>query len=97
MTELALALTIVVEGLIAAAILRKFVWLESTAIQLTTWPVAQWLSWRGGNFWMIEAGVFVVEIALWRIVLPVTWRKAIVVSFVSNATTTLIALLLFSV
>jgi hypothetical protein len=59
---------------IASAILRRFPWLETIAIQLTTWPVAQWLVWRTGAFWpmflCIELGVVIVEIILWRIVLP---------------------------
>jgi hypothetical protein len=89
---LALAITIVVEGAIASAILRRVPWLETIAIQLTTWPVAQWLVWRTGAFWAIELGVAVVEVMLWRVVLPMSWRRAALVSFAANGATALIAL-----
>lgn len=89
----ALALTIAVEGLIAAAILRRFVWLESIAIQCTTWPVAQYLLWRTGSFWPIEAGVAVAEIVLWRIVLPISWRRAVAVALAANAATAALAII----
>jgi hypothetical protein len=88
----ALAITIIVEALIAAAILRRFLWIESIAVQCTTWPVAQWLLWRTGKFWPIELGVIVAETLLWRIVVPMSWRRAVVVSSVANAVTAVIAL-----
>ena len=88
---LALATTIVVEGAIASAILRRVPWLETIAIQLVTWPVAQWLVWRTNLFWPIELGVAVAETVLWRVVLPMSWRRAAVVSFVANGVTALIA------
>ena len=90
----ALALTIVVEGAIASAILRRVPWLETIAIQLTTWPVAQWLVWRTGAFWPVELGVAIVETVLWRVVLPMPLRRAALVSFVANGATALIALAL---
>ena len=90
----ALAITIVVEGAIASALLRRLPWLETIAIQLTTWPVAQWLVWRTGAFWPIELGVAVVEVVLWRVVLPMSWRRAALVSFAANGATVLIALAL---
>jgi hypothetical protein len=93
---LALAMTIAVEGAIASAILRRIPWLETIAIQLTTWPVAQWLFWRTGAFWPIEAGVTVVETVLWRVVLPMPWRRAALVSFAANGATAAIALYLSS-
>lgn len=91
MIAAALAITIVVEGAIASAILRRIPWLETIAIQLTTWPVAQWLLWRTGAFWPIEAGVALVEIALWRLVLPMPWKRAALVSFAANGVTAAIA------
>lgn len=90
----ALAITIVVEGAIASALLRRVPWLETIAIQLTTWPVAQWLVWCTGAFWPIELGVAVVEVVLWRVVLPMSWRRAALVSFATNGVTVLIALAL---
>ena len=92
MIALALAITIVVEGAIASAILRRVPWLETIAIQLTTWPLAQWLVWRTGAFWPIEFGVAIVETVLWRVVLPLSWRRAAVVSFAANGATAMIAL-----
>ena len=89
----ALALTIGIETLIAALILRRFVWIEATAIQLTTWPVAQLLLWRTGMFWPIELGVVFVEIVLWRMVMTMTWRRAVAVSMMANGVTAVVALL----
>ncbi len=87
-----LAITIVVEGVIASALLRRIPWLETLAIQLTTWPVAQWLMWRTGAFWPIELGVAIVETFLWRVVLPIPLRRAALVSFAANGVTAAIAL-----
>ncbi|HEV7242972.1 MAG TPA: hypothetical protein VGQ36_27345 [Thermoanaerobaculia bacterium] len=91
MIALALALTIVVEGIIASSILRRIPWLETIAIQLTTWPIAQWLLWRTGQLWPIELGVVIVETLLWRIVLPISFRRAAVLSLAANAVTAGIA------
>lgn len=91
---IALAVTIIVEGAIASAILRRVPWLETIAIQLTTWPIAQWLLWRTGAFWPIELGVAIVETLLWRVVLPMPWKRAALVSFVANGVTAGIALAL---
>lgn len=90
----ALALTIVVETAISALILRRVYWLEAFAIQCATWPVAQWLLWRTGAFWAIEIGVTIVEIALWRIVIDVSWRRAAMVSLCANGVTVGLAVLL---
>jgi hypothetical protein len=92
---LALATTIVVEGAIASTILRRIPWLETIAIQLTTWPIAQWLFWRTGAFWWIEAAVAMVETVLWRVVLPMPWRRAALVSFAANGATVAIAFALY--
>ena len=35
----AFALTVVIESVVAAIILRRFCWLESTLIQCVTWPI----------------------------------------------------------
>lgn len=94
MIAFAFALTIVVEGIIASAILRRIPWLETIAIQLTTWPIAQWLFWRTGAFWPIELGVVIAETLLWRAVLPISLRRAAVVSLAANAVTAGIALAL---
>jgi hypothetical protein len=88
---LALAATIVIETLIASTLLRRFVWLQSIAIQLLTWPIAQWLASRGTPLLPIELGVFVVEIVLWRLLLPISWRRAAVVSLATNGVTAAIA------
>lgn len=84
---LAFALTVGIEIVIATVILRRFVWLEALAIQCTTWPAAQVLLWRTGRFWPIELGVVVAEIVLWRVVVSMTWRRAIAVSVVANGVT----------
>ena len=89
----ALALTIGIETLIATVILRRFVWIEALAIQCATWPVAQLLLWRTGRFWLIELGVALAEIALWRMVVTTTWRRAAAVSIIANGMTAAIAFL----
>ena len=94
MIAAAFALTIVVEGVIASAMLRRFVWLEAIAVQLTTWPVAQWLVWRTGAFWAVELGVVLVEMLLWRVVMPMPWRRAALVSVAANGVTAFLALAL---
>jgi hypothetical protein len=91
---IALAITILAEGIIASAILRRIPWLETIAIQLTTWPIAQWLLWRTGAFWSIELGVTIVETLFWRAVLPLSWKRATLVSCAANGATVAIALAL---
>jgi hypothetical protein len=93
----AFALTVIVEGVIAAAILRHFHWLETAAIQLTTWPIAQSIAWRTdaftntNAFWLLELGVAVTETALWRMALPIPLRRAATISFIANGVTATIA------
>ena len=90
----ALALTILIETAIAIAVLRRFVWLESIAVQCTTWPFAQLLAWRTGAFWPIELGVAIVETFLWRAVISMSWRRAAIVSLVANGVTAAVAVLI---
>ena len=88
----ALLATIVIEALIASAILRRFVWWQSLVVQLLTWPLAQYLVWHGARLWLIEMGVFVVEAVLWRLLLrTISWPRAIVVSLATNGVTAAIA------
>lgn len=91
----AFALTIVLETAVATAILRRFVWLEALLIQCATWPFAQLLVGRTGHFWSVELGVAVAETLFWRMLLPVSWRKAALVSVAANGTTILAGILLF--
>jgi hypothetical protein len=91
----ALVLTVGVEGLIAAAILRRFCWIETAVIQLTTWPIAVLAVARLQHLWLVELGVAVVETGLWMVVLPLRLRTAVTLSVVANLTTTLLGLLLF--
>ena len=93
MTALVLALiaTIVIETLVASLIVRRLVWLQALAIQLMTWPIAQTLVSNGARLWLVELGVFVAEIVMWRLILPATWRQAAVLSFAANGVTAAIA------
>jgi hypothetical protein len=91
--HLAFALTIGVETLVATLILRRFVWAEAAVVQCVTWPYAQILMWRTGKFWLIECGVVLIEIALWRALATSTWRRAAVVSILANGVTAAIAFL----
>ena len=93
MTALVLALiaTIVIETVVASLIVRRLVWLQALAIQLMTWPIAQTLVSNGARLWIVELGVFVAEIVMWRLILPATWRQAVVVSLASNGVTAAIA------
>lgn len=95
MIALALAATIGIESALASASLRRSAWLEATAIQLTTWPVAQWLVWHTGRFWLVELGVVVVEALLWRAVLLNSSRRAALVSIATNGVTAMLSLALF--
>jgi hypothetical protein len=91
----AFAITVGVEGLIACAILRKFCWIETTVIQLTTWPIAVFAVAALHQLWLVELGVAAAETGLWMLVLPLRLRTAVTLSVVANLATTLIGLLLF--
>jgi hypothetical protein len=82
-----LVLGILVEGLIAAAVLRRFCWTEMTAIQLFTWPAAVLLVSSIGRFWVVESGVAVVETGLWMLIAPIRFRTALFLSFAANTVT----------
>lgn len=95
MTPLAaLLLTVVIEGFVATLLLRRAVWLESTAIQLITWPAAQILVWRGEHLGLVELGVAIAEAMLWPLIVSMPLRRAALVSIVTNAVTAGIAFLL---
>lgn len=83
----ALLLGILMEGLIAAAVLRRFCWPEIAAIQLFTWPAAVLLVSSVGRFWLVESGVAVVETGLWMLVTPIRFRTAVFVSLAANTLT----------
>ena len=91
----AFALTIVIEGLVAALILRRFFWLESTLIQCVTWPVMALLVLWLHRVVVLEIGVGVVEAWLWMLVVPMGWRKAALLSLVANGVTTAIGLMAY--
>ncbi|HVE73047.1 MAG TPA: hypothetical protein VNI54_16895 [Thermoanaerobaculia bacterium] len=93
MTALILALlaTIVIETVAASLILRRFVWLPALGIQLMTWPIAQSLVSNGARLWLVEIGVTLAEIVMWRFIILTTWRRAAVVSLVANGITAAIA------
>jgi hypothetical protein len=91
----AFALTVVIETLVAAIILRRFCWLESTLIQCVTWPIMALLVLWLHHVIIVEIGVGVVEAWLWMLVLPIGWRKAAVVSFAANGVTTAIGLMVY--
>jgi hypothetical protein len=91
----ALAITVGVEGLIAAAILRKFCWIETIVIQLTTWPIAVNVVATFHHLWIVEAGVAAAEVGLWMAVLPMRLRTAIALSIVANLTTAIIGVALY--
>jgi hypothetical protein len=91
----AFVITIGVEGLIAAAILRRFCWIETTVIQFTTWPIAATAVTLFHHLWLVEAGVMVAEVGLWMAVLPLRLRTAIALSVVANLTTALLGVVLF--
>jgi hypothetical protein len=87
---LAFACTVAIEGVIAALVLRRGAWLETLAIQLTTWPVANFLIWKSAPFWPVESGVAIAETFLWLLVVPLTFRRAALLSFGANGVTALI-------
>ena len=93
MTELLLALlaTIVVESIVASLILRRVAWLPALGIQLMTWPVAQSVVSNGARLWLVELGVLLAEIVMWRVIVLTTWRRAALLSVVANGITAAIA------
>ena len=90
---LAFALTVAVEGCVAAAILRRFFWVETAAIQLVTGPLVALIVPLVRHLVLVEAGVGIVETGLWMLVLPIGWRRAAVVSIVANSASAAIGLL----
>lgn len=86
----AFALTVAIEGSIAALILSRRVWVENFAIQLATWPVANALIHGTHAFWSVEAGVVIVETFLWFVVTTTSLRRAAGLSLVANGVTAMI-------
>ena len=91
----AFVLTILIEAVVTAVILRRFFWLETTLIQCVTWPIMAALVAVIHHVIVIEFGVAVLETGLWMLVLPLGWRKAAVLSFVANGVSTAFGLIIY--
>ena len=87
---IAFALTVVIEGLIAAAVLRRWVWWDDLIVQLATWPLAIVL-WRI-VYWLVAVEVLVIiaEVFLWRALRKLAWPRAIALSLLANTASALL-------
>ena len=91
---IAFALTVGVEGVVAALILRRFFWAQTFVIQLFTWPLAVLLA-PMIRLPLLELGVASVETLLWALVLPIGIRKAAIVSIAANTVSALLGYAIF--
>lgn len=92
-----LILTIIIEYIVYAIIIRKkfkLLLIYCILINLVTWPLANIFYGVSGLFWIIELGVFAIESVLIKYLVDITWKKAIILSFVANLITALIGLVI---
>jgi hypothetical protein len=93
-----LALTIGTEWLVYWALLRHIprnLALYALLINALTQPPANLLYQRFGHFWPIEAGVWLLESALLRAVVPLRPGHALLVSALANGASAAIGLWLY--
>lgn len=85
---LALLLTWLVEWAVAAAVLLRsdtHLAYNTLLINAFTNPLANWAYWEwDSNFWEIEVVVFLVEIPLYRSLLGIPWKLAVIISLAGN-------------
>ncbi len=92
-----LFLTIIIEFIVYIIAIRKnflSLFAYCLLINLVTWPLAILFYGLSGLFWIIEIGVFILEGALIKYLIEISWKKAIILSFITNLITALIGLLI---
>lgn len=91
-----LAITIVIEFIAYAVTIRKkipFLLFYCILVNLFTWPLANLFYGVLGLFFIIELCVFAVESVLIKYLLDISWKKAMIISFIANLITALIGLI----
>lgn len=92
-----LATTIILEFIVYFIAVRKNVLSllgYCVLINLVTWPLANLLYSIVGLFFIIEIGVLVAESVLIKYLLNISWKKAIIISFIANLITAIIGLII---
>jgi hypothetical protein len=93
-----LALTIAVEWPVYWALLRRRpaqVLLYAAVLNALTQPPANLLYQLFGHFWVIEAGVWLVEAALLGVLVPLRPARALLVAGVANVASAAVGLLIY--
>lgn len=95
----ALLLTMIIEFIIYFLFIRKDPWnllLYSILINSFTNPLMNYLyNFQIGYLYLLEGCVVVVEIVLIKLLMEISYSKALLISFFSNLTTMVIGILLF--
>lgn len=63
-------------------------------INAFTWPLAQITYSFYGFFWLVEAGVFLIEGILISLLFKINWKKAFIISLIANFLTSIFGFLL---
>lgn len=93
-----LALTVAIEWLVYWALLRRIprhLAIYALLINALTQPPANFLYQRFDHFWSIEVGVWLLESALLRAVVPLRPGHALLVSALANGASAAIGLWLY--
>ena len=90
-------ITILLESFIYLIWFRKNlgkVLLYALLINAFTWPLASMVFGMGINFILIEVCVFITELLLIKYLFEMKFWKAIILSFIANLLTTIIAIIM---
>jgi len=93
-----LIFTIILEFIVYIITIRKktiLLLIYCFLINLFSWPLANLFYGIYGLFWAIEIGVFITESVLVKYLLNISWKKAIIVSFIANLITIIFGLIIF--
>lgn len=79
--------TLLIESVIAGLFIKKdldTLVLYIFLVNLFTWPLANFFYGEGFNFYIIEVGVFLVEIFLIKCLFRLDFKKALLISLFAN-------------
>jgi hypothetical protein len=63
-------------------------------INMFTWPLANVIYSIYGFFWLVETGVFIVEFLLISLMFKISWKRAVIISLITNLITAILSFLL---
>lgn len=90
--------TIIIEFFVYLIFIREKVWkifLYSLLINSVTNPIMNFLYGINFNLYILEIGVFIIEIFLIKFLFKINYKKAILISLIANLLSFILGLIIF--